>query len=165
VYDIKQVTGTEVDEGAVCRFLRKNNLSRKEQQHTALQWSEELRLKFLLDHSLYSPEILLPLDEMGCDRCSSQWKFGYGLLGKRAPSVSLLVHGVRYSAIGILTAEGIQDTWTLFEVLSPRALSTTLFAWSEEAFSKIKAYLKAYEAAIQAVPNEDDWIAWMTHAG
>ena len=49
---------------------------------------------------------MLPfLDETGCDRRSSLRKFGY------SPSTALLVRGVRYSAIGILTVEGIQDSY------------------------------------------------------
>ena len=28
MHDMKQVTGTEVDEATVCRFLKKNNFSR-----------------------------------------------------------------------------------------------------------------------------------------
>ena len=55
--------------------------------------------------------MLVFLDETGCDRRNSLRKFGYSLLGKRAPSTSLLVRGVRYSAIGILTVEGIQDSY------------------------------------------------------
>ena len=55
--------------------------------------------------------MLVFLDETACDRRSSLRKFGYSLLGKRALSTSLLVHGVRYSAIKILTVEGIQDSY------------------------------------------------------
>ena len=35
VHDMKQVTGIEVDEATVCRFLKKNNFSRKKLQQVA----------------------------------------------------------------------------------------------------------------------------------
>ena len=100
VHDMKQVTGTEVNEATVCRFLKKNNFSRKKLQQVALQRSAELRSEFLSDCSVYNPEMLVFLDETGCDRRNSLRKSGYSLVGKRAPSTSLLVRGVRYSAIG-----------------------------------------------------------------
>ena len=108
VSDMKQVTGTEVDEATVCRFLKKNNFSRKTLQHTALQRNAELRAKFLSDCSVYTPEQLVFIDETGSD---SMRKFGYGLVGKRASTTTLLVRGVRYSSIAILTTEGIQDSY------------------------------------------------------
>ena len=68
-------------------------------------------IRVLSDCSVYSPEMLVLLDETGCDRHSSLCKFDYSLVGKRATSTSLLVQGVRYSAIGIVTVEGIQDSY------------------------------------------------------
>ena len=87
------------------QVLKKNNFSRKKLQQLALQQRLELRSEFVSDCSVYSPEMLVFLDETGCD------KLGYILLGKHAPSTSLLVCGVRYSAIGILTVEGNQDSY------------------------------------------------------
>ena len=113
MHDMKQVTGIEVDEATVCSFLKK--FSRKKLQQVALQRSAELQSEFLSDCSVYNPEMLVFLDETGCDRCSSLRKFGYSLVGKCAPSTSLLVRGVRYSAIGILTVEGIQDSYITYQ--------------------------------------------------
>ena len=39
---MKPVTGTEVDEATVCRFLKKNNFSKEKLQQVALQQSAEL---------------------------------------------------------------------------------------------------------------------------
>ena len=56
MHDMKQVTGTEVDEATVCRFLKKNNFSKKKLQQVALQRSAELRSEFLSNCSVYKVE-------------------------------------------------------------------------------------------------------------
>ena len=109
--DIKQTTGTDVDVSTICRFLKRNNFSRKKLSHIALQRNAELRSQFLTDISVYNPEMLLFVDETGCNRRDTMRKFCYSLVGKPAYSHSLLVRGKRFSAIGILSTEGILDTY------------------------------------------------------
>ena len=93
------------------QIFEKEQLFQEKLQHVALQQNAELRSKFISDCSVYTREMLVFIDETGSDRRNSICKFGYGLVGKRASSTSLLVRGVRYSAIAILTTEGIQDRY------------------------------------------------------
>jgi len=54
---------------------------------------------------------LLFIDETGCDRRDAMRKFGYSLVGKPAYSHKLLLRGKRFSAISILSTEGILDAY------------------------------------------------------
>ena len=47
----------------------------------AQQRSEVLREKFLIDCIMYTPEMLLFVDETGSDRRSAMRQFGYSLRG------------------------------------------------------------------------------------
>ena len=47
--DIRQTTGTDVDVSTICRFLKRNNFSRKKLNHVALQRNAELRTQFISD--------------------------------------------------------------------------------------------------------------------
>ena len=174
--------------------------------------------------------MLLFIDETGCDRRDSLRKFGYSLVGKPAYSHTLLRRGKRFSAIGILSTEGILDTYitqdsvnaeTFLEFIDKSLLqhimpfnginpcSVVLLDNAsihhvddvvhairsvgalvhflppylpdlnpiEEAFAKLKAYLRANELAIQAVPEAEidfilagfssitkfDCIQWIQH--
>ena len=57
-----------MDESAICRFLRRNNFTRKKLSNVALQRNITLRQQFMLDMSIYDPEMLLFVDETGSDR-------------------------------------------------------------------------------------------------
>ena len=109
--DIKQTIGTDVDVSTICRFLKRSNFSWKKLSHVALQRNAERRSQFISDISVYNPDMLIFIDETGCDRRDSIRKFGYSLVGKPAHSHSLLLRGKRFSAIGILSTEGILDTY------------------------------------------------------
>ena len=73
---VEQTTGTTTSESAICCF------SRKKLQRVARQRSEDLRAQFTSDCSLYSPEMLVFIDETGSDRRHAMRKFGYSLVGK-----------------------------------------------------------------------------------
>ena len=78
---VEETTSTSVTESAICRFLHRQNFSRKKLTKIASQRSEELREKFLIDCSAYEPEMLVFVDETGCDRRSAMRRFGYSLRG------------------------------------------------------------------------------------
>jgi len=78
---VEETTSTSVTESAICRFLHRQNFSRKKLTKVASQRSEELREKFLIDCSAYEPEMLIFVDETGCDRRSAMRRFGYSLRG------------------------------------------------------------------------------------
>ena len=227
---LRLFTGTYVSESTICRVLKKNNFSRKKLRHVATQRNEYLRAQFQCDVSIYDPEMLLFIDETDTDRRSALRRFGYSLVGRRACSNSLLVRGKRYSAISILSLQGILDTCITpdsvngdiflekcllrhimpFDGKNPHsvvvldnasihhldhivdmirsvgALVHFLPPYSpdlnpiEEAFSKLKYYLRANDSAIQSVPQEEiedfilagfctitqnDCEGWIQHAG
>ena len=52
-------------------------------QLIAQQRDEPLRATFAIDVSLYTDDLLVFIDETGCDRRDALRKHGYGLQGKR----------------------------------------------------------------------------------
>ena len=230
---LRLFTGTDVSESTICRVLKKNNFSRKKLRHVATQRNESLRAQFQSDVSIYDPEMLLFIDETGTNRRSALRRFGYSLVGWRACSNSLLVRGKRYSAISILSLQGILDTYItpdsvngdIFENFLEKCLRRHIMPFDgknphsvvvldnasiyhldysvdmirsvgalvhflppyspdlnpiEEAFSKLKYYLRANDSAVQSVPQEeiedfilagfctitqDDCEGWIQHAG
>ena len=79
--------------------------------HVALQLSEISRARFMADISICDPSMLVWLDESGCDRRNTNRKYGYSLWGKPLHDHRLLVRGTRYSAIPIMSLEGIHDVY------------------------------------------------------
>ena len=77
----------------------------------AQQRSDELRAKFLIDVSVFEPEMLIFVDETGSDKRAALRKYGYALRGRRAVSERLLVKGKRYSAIAGLHKGGMLDVY------------------------------------------------------
>ena len=75
------VTGTVITESAVCRFLQRNNFSHKTLSNIARQRSELLRQYFMAECEQYDADMLVFVDETGCDRRTSMRKFGYALKG------------------------------------------------------------------------------------
>ena len=104
---VLETTGTRIDASTVCRFL-KNNFSRKKLSLVALQQNAASRAQFLSDISVYE-------HETGSDRKNSIRRYGYSIVGKPARVHSLLVRGKRFSAIGILSVNGLLDTYVTTE--------------------------------------------------
>lgn len=66
----------------ICRFLQRSHFSRKTLLNVARQRSEEMCEQFKSDCSYYQPDMLVFVDETGCDKRSAKRKFGYALRGK-----------------------------------------------------------------------------------
>ena len=81
---VETIAGMMVSESAICRFLQQNNFSHKKLHFVASQRSEEIRAKFIGDCSLYGVEMLVVLDESGCDKRHTMRKFGYALKGNNS---------------------------------------------------------------------------------
>jgi len=79
--------------------------------HVAIQQSEVCRGKFMAEISMYDPSMLIWLDETGCDGRNTIRKCGYSLRGMPISDHRLLVRGVRYSAIPVVSMEGIHDVY------------------------------------------------------
>lgn len=80
-------------------------------QRVALQRSDEQRAKFMANVSVYDPSMLLWIDESGCDRRNCIRKRGYSLRGMTPQDHRLMVRGARYSAIPVMSLEGIHDVY------------------------------------------------------
>ena len=102
-------TGTEISVSATCKFLQKQEFSRKRLTYQALQRSEELRAQYTSEMSLYEQQTLVFVDETGSDKRCVLRRYGYALKGKRAISERLLVEGKRYSTIAGMRMDGILD--------------------------------------------------------
>ena len=65
----------------------------------------------MADISTYDPRIFVWLDETGCDRRNTLRKYGYSLRGIPICDHCLLVRGKRYSAIPVVSMDGIHDVY------------------------------------------------------
>lgn len=103
--------GVTVHISTICRTFKFMGFSRQVIQRVALQRSDELRAKFMAEVSVFDPSMLLWIDESGCDRRNCMRKRGYSLRGVTPKDHRLLVRGTRYSAIPIMSLEGIHDVY------------------------------------------------------
>lgn len=107
---IKDVTGTVVVPSTVCKLLGRYGFSRKKIQHIALQRNLSQRASFIANISCYPKEMLVWVDETGCERRDLLRKYGYSFRGMRAECKRLLVRGTRISAIAAMCWDkGILD--------------------------------------------------------
>ena len=97
----------------ICRFLHASGFTCQRLRNVALQQDVFLREQFILDVSVYSPEMLVFIDETGADWRNSLRKYAYSLRGKPATNHSLLVRGERISAIACMSMNGILDVRTV----------------------------------------------------
>ena len=115
LYEIQQklesLFGARVSTATICRTLRSMGCSRQVMRSVAIQRSDALRSRFMADISIYDPQMLVWLDETGCDRRNTLRKYGYSLRGIPVCDHRLLVRGRRYSAIPVMSLDGIHDVY------------------------------------------------------
>ena len=92
---IKDVTGTVVVLSTVCKLLGKYGFNRKKIQHIALQRNLSQRASFIAN-ICYQKEMLVWVDETGCERQDFLRTYGYSFRGMRAECKRLLVRGKGY---------------------------------------------------------------------
>lgn len=95
----------------ICKTLKSMGCSRQVMCRVARQRSDDLRARYMAEISMYDPKMLIWLDESGCDRRNYLRKYGYSVRGKPVTDLRLLVRGVRYSAIPIVSLDGIHDVY------------------------------------------------------
>ena len=96
----------------ICRAVRKLGFTRQKIQHIALQQSEAEQIKFIVEvMAVFHHSLILWIDETGCDRRNSLRKYAYGIRGQAPRDYQLQMRGVHYSAIGILSSDGINDVY------------------------------------------------------
>ena len=92
----------EVDISTICRFLNKNGFSHRKMARIATQRNEGYRQKYLMDISVYEPEMFIFIDETGADRRDCLRQFGYSLRGKPIQKHAMFVRGERMRSRGKL---------------------------------------------------------------
>ena len=108
-YQLLQATGTSVDCSTICRSLKRLGFSRQQICHIALQQSDRKRMEFLAEIVALEPKMFVWLDETGFNRRNGLRKYGYGLRGLPPKDFTLKIGGHRYSAISIMTTDGVED--------------------------------------------------------
>ena len=103
--------GVSVSVATICRTLKFMGCTRQVINYIPVQRSEELRSKFMAQISPYDPSMLIWIDESGCDRRHAVRKWGYSVRGMPPTDHRLLVRGTRYSAIPVMSAEGLHDVY------------------------------------------------------
>ena len=101
--------GVEVSTPSICRTLRFMGCSRQRIQRIALQHSDECRARFMAEIAMYDPVMLVWIDETGCDQRNSLRRCGYSIRGILPRDHRLLIRGTRYSAIPVMSLQGIHD--------------------------------------------------------
>ena len=110
---LQQTLLVDVSISTICRFLQNSGFTRQKLQITALQRDEFLRQKYRLDMSVYSPEMLVFVDETGADLRNAIRRYGYSIRGKPLTSQVMLARGERVSAIACISVSGLLDVMTV----------------------------------------------------
>ena len=103
--------GVDVSVPSICRTLKHMGCTRQVMCRVASQRSDTLRAQFMAQVSVYDPSMLVWLDETGTDARNTIRKYGYSLRGMPLCDQRLLVRGKRYTAIPIVSLEGIHDVY------------------------------------------------------
>ena len=103
--------GVRVSLSTICKTLKFMGCSRQKMYHINLQQSDEMRAKFMSEVSIYDPTMLVWIDESGCDRRNSTRQYAYSVRGMPLCDHCIMIRGTRYSAIPIMSLEGIHDVY------------------------------------------------------
>ena len=107
--ELKYMFSLDVSIASICKLLKASNFSRKKLQLVALQRDSIIRERYMLATSLFNLDMMVFIDESGCDRRDAIRKYGYGLRGMPVKSQKLLVRGQRISVIAAMTVDCILD--------------------------------------------------------
>ena len=91
--------------------MHRIGMTRQVIRHITLQHSELKSAEYWYDISMFNTSMLLWIDETGCDLQNALRKYGYGIRGLPPQDHSQKLRGKWYSAIGILSVEGIKDMY------------------------------------------------------
>ena len=104
---IRNSSGVDVSEATVCKLLHRHGFTRKKIRQVAIQRSMSLRGEFMAEVLLYRKELLVWLDETGCNNRSFMRKYGYAIRGQVPSCKRLLVRGQRISGIAAIAMDGL----------------------------------------------------------
>ena len=122
-----EVTGVWVHSSTICRTIKEQGFTRKKVCRIATQQSEQLRIQFMAEISMYNPDMLVWIDETGSARRNSIRQYGYSLRGMPARVHQLQVGGRRLSAIPVLTTSGIEDVYVTSDSVDGTKFEEFLF--------------------------------------
>lgn len=103
--------GVPISVPTICRTLKSMGCTRQAMHHVALQRSDAARAQFMSEVSIYDPCMLVWLDESGCDRRDAVRKYGYSIRGTPICNQRLLIRGIRFTAIPVVSLDGIHDVF------------------------------------------------------
>lgn len=103
--------GVPVSVPTICRTLKSMGVTRQAMHRVALQRSDAARARFMYEVAVYDPHMLVWLDESGCDRRHAMRKYGYSVRGIPICDQRLLIRGIRYTTIPIVSLDGIHDVF------------------------------------------------------
>lgn len=86
-------------------------MTRQRIQRVSLRRCEIKRAEFWAEMVAFDPDMMLWVDETGCDKRNALRKYGYGIQGQPPRDYSLVLRGKRYSAIAILSTDGVEDVY------------------------------------------------------
>jgi hypothetical protein len=93
----------------ICRVLAAHGFTRKKVRQVALQRNTLFRASYIANVSYFPKQMLVWVDETGCNKRDLLRKYGYAFRGERAVCHNLFVRGKRISAIAALSHQGILD--------------------------------------------------------
>ena len=96
----------------ICRTIKEQRFTHKKVEVIALQRSEQRRIEYMAEISLFNPHMFIWIDKTGSDRRKSVRKYGYSIRGIPPRTCQLFVGGKRVSAIPVMTTRGIEDVYT-----------------------------------------------------
>ena len=105
--ELSQTTGTEISVSSICCFLHKNRFTRRKLTRVAGQRSDFLRSQYMIDISIFPPEMLVFIDESGFDRRDAMRRYGYSLRGHPCSAISHLTRGQHLSVIAAMCTDGV----------------------------------------------------------
>ena len=110
-HKLEEAYGVRIHISTICRTLKFMGCTRQVIRHVAIQQSEAMRAKFMAEVSIYDPSMLVWVDESRCDRRNSIRHYGYSIRGMRPVDHRLLIRGTRYSAVPVMSVQGIHDVF------------------------------------------------------
>ena len=105
--EIKVATEIEISPSTVCRLLAGYGFTRKKIQRIAKQRSSDLRAQYFAWVLQFDVNMLVFIDETGCDRHDILHKYGYFFRGIPPVCWQIFSRGQRISAIAAISADGL----------------------------------------------------------
>ena len=101
--------GINVTESRICKFLKKKGFSRQRMRTYAMERDTELRKQFVVDVSVFKEDMLVFLDETGCDCRDLYRRKGYSIRGMPMTCQRLFAREEHISVIAYMSTIGILD--------------------------------------------------------